>query len=157
MWNGVYCAIDPNYAGKGCGSISYSECIKLMSAPTSTKVNSKTSSSRKVKTKFQSFFKKCNRVLATKELISSGKARQSAPTLFVLSHSRSAVRFHQKNGLQLVSSIPYESDRSIPEFDVSILVLSPLRFSSDSPLENTFLNCNVIRDNADQIYCAAVA
>nr|XP_039262293.1 uncharacterized protein LOC120338375 [Styela clava] len=29
MWNGLYCAIDPEFAGQGCGTFSYAECIRI--------------------------------------------------------------------------------------------------------------------------------
>ncbi|XP_039267714.2 uncharacterized protein LOC120342800 [Styela clava] len=174
LWNGIFCAVDPKYAGRGCGSMSYNECLKIINNFRKIKMteakkmeNQSKINIRKTAQKLLGYYKNqinfktltaffhslsilshrsppiqsvsVNNTTVESEnteiqLKKSSKRLtdfKKSPMLFMISHSRQAVRFHQKIGFQSVADIPYyDENTSIDEekslFNVNVLMMDPL-------------------------------
>ena len=176
LWNGLFCAIDPDYTSKGVGSAVYKEAIRIMAKywikqQSSSRVNSQTAPKCQEKTEDKGFFSKLFRntsfsdltrfsLLHHRGLPSAAFAQKSAekstktskksqntnstqsntlslkdmmcnpesPLVVAVSHSDRAARFHQSNGFEPVSRLPFhDAVEGTTPFYTHVLVLDPFR------------------------------
>ncbi|XP_039267723.2 uncharacterized protein LOC144420759 [Styela clava] len=120
LWNGIFCAVDPKYSGKGCGSMSYNECLKII------KNIQESNKKKQLQIKHEE-----NLEIKSRKLIKRLTDSENSPMLFMISHSKRAVRFHLKNGFQSVADIPYydentSTDQDNSQFNATVLMMDPL-------------------------------
>lgn len=121
----MLCGIDPAYSGKGCGSLNYDSCLKILSR--SIKESTKRRKKPIAKKVIADAYRKAVRKFCRKSTPRSLRPR-NAP-VFALSHSSGAVHFHKKNGFHTVAEIPFLSESSVEHrqnypFYVTVLMLS---------------------------------
>jgi len=177
LWNGLFCAIEPDYASKGVGSAVYKEAIRIMAKywikqQTSSQQNKQTTPKPQEKTEEKGFFHKLfrrnttisdltrfalvhHRALPAAAFVQKSPEKSSkttskaddvrstesknlslkdmmfnpkCPLVVAISHSERAARFHESNGFEPVSRIPFHDDvDNTTPFYTHVLVLDPFR------------------------------
>ncbi|XP_039267717.2 uncharacterized protein LOC120342802 [Styela clava] len=195
LWNGIFCAVDPKYAGKGRGSLSYSECLNIINNIRKNK-SCKEKEFRKSRVKseehlhgiVQKLRKFYENLTDSEKLInpveylttSRSSTTRNLPVhigtnrdkngpihgdekfkktskksmrsmIFMISHSRQAVHFHQKNGFQSIVDIPYYEEPVLgigdSPFNVNVLLMDPLETGGIAKISHALSHCGRISTN----------
>ena len=159
LWNGLFCAMDPEYASKGFGSAVYQGGVSIMTKHwlRQLKRENGIEKSSHMKEKNADSIKNLMRSLssshviledcletatdathAVKDLIEHFEtlkqkkpalkvSKCESPLVVIISHCKRSAKFHQTNGFEAISEIPFHDDvENVTPFFAQTMILDPL-------------------------------